>query len=63
MIGKNIVKNSLTIAFNVLYTKKKKIYPTYASKHNSNWEKQFFLLAISDGVGWYYIALKKYLHY
>ena len=33
-------KNNLTIAINVLYTKKEKIHPAYVSKHNSNCEKQ-----------------------
>ena len=32
-------KNDLTIALNVLYAKKEKIYPTYVSKNISNYEK------------------------
>ena len=48
MIGK-ILKNNKTISLNVLYTKTKKIYPSYVSKHNSNREKQVILLMISNG--------------
>ena len=33
-------KNNVTIALNVLYAKKEKIYPAYVSKHKSNCEKQ-----------------------
>ena len=38
------MKNSVTIALNVLYAKKEKVYPAYAyvSKHNSNREKHDF---------------------
>ena len=36
MIGKKIEKNNVTIALNVLYVKKEKIYPAYVSKHNSS---------------------------
>ena len=36
-------KNNVTIAPNVLYTKKEKMYPLYVSKHNSNHEKQVIL--------------------
>ena len=39
-------KNNRTIALNVLYAKKEKIYPSYVSKHNSNCEKQVILLII-----------------
>ena len=39
-------KNNLTIALNVLYTKKEKIYPACASKHSSSCEKQVILLII-----------------
>ena len=40
--------------------KKKKIYPAYVSKHNSNREKQVFLLIISNGdKQWHYLAVKK----
>ena len=35
---KKFEKNNLTIALNVLYAKKDKIYPAYVSKHNSNRE-------------------------
>ena len=40
--------------------KKKKIYPAYVSKHNSNCEKQVFLLMIqSKEELWYYLAVKE----
>ena len=39
--------------------KKKKIYPTYVLKYNSNREKQVILLMISDGEKWHYLALQK----
>ena len=35
---KEFVKNNVTIAFNVLYAKKEKIFPAYISKHNLNHE-------------------------
>ena len=35
-------KNNVTIARNVLYAKKEKIYPAYVSKHSSNHEKKLF---------------------
>ena len=38
---------------------KKKIYPAYVSKHNSNDEKQVILLMIPNGEGWNYHAAKK----
>ena len=33
---KKIEKKNVTIALNVLYAKKEKMYPAYVSKHNSN---------------------------
>ena len=36
-------KNNVTIAVNVLYSKKEKMYPPNVSKHNSNCEKQVIL--------------------
>ena len=57
---RKIEKNNVTIALNVLYAKKEKIYPAYVSKHNSNCEKQFILLMISNGEKpWHYLAVKK----
>ena len=41
-------KNNITIALNVLYAKKEKIYPAYVSKHNSNLKKQVILLMIPN---------------
>ena len=38
--SKKTEKNKRTIALNVLYAKKEKIYPAYVSKNNSNSEKQ-----------------------
>ena len=46
---KKLEENNVTIALNVLYAKKEKIYPAYVSKHNSNYEKQVILLMISYG--------------
>ena len=48
---KKIEKNNVTIALNILYTKKEKIYPAYVSKHNSNREKQVILSTIPNGEG------------
>ena len=58
MTGKKIEKINLKISLNGLYAKKKRC-PTYVLKHNSNCEKQVFLLIISDGEGWHYLAVKK----
>ena len=41
-----ICENNVTIALNVLYAKKEKIYPAYVSKNNSNREKQVVLIMI-----------------
>ena len=51
-------KNNPTIALNVLYAKKEKIYPPYVSKHKSNREKQVFLLMIPKREGWH-LTVKK----
>ena len=56
---KKFKKNNVTIALNVLYAKKEKIYPAYVSKNNSNCEKQVILLMISNGEKWHYLAVKK----
>ena len=57
-------KNNVTIALNVLYAKKEKIYPAYVLKHNSNREKQVILLMISNWEKqWHYLAVKNYQHY
>ena len=39
--------------------KKKKIYPAYVSKHNSNREKQVIILMIPNEEGLHYLAVKK----
>ena len=59
MTGKKLEKHNLAIAFNALYADIEKIHHVYVSKHNSNFEKQVFLLMISNGEGWHYIAGKK----
>ena len=46
---KKFEKNYITIALNVFMLKKKKIYPAYVSKHNSNRKKQITPLMISNG--------------
>ena len=46
---KKFEKNNVTIALNVLYDEKEKIYPAYISKHNSNRKKQVVFLMISIG--------------
>ena len=56
---KKIEKYNVTIALNVLYAEKEKIYPAYHSKHNSNREKQIILLIIPNGEVWHYLAVKK----
>ena len=57
---KKFEKNNVTIALNVLYAKKEKIYLAYVSKHNLNHEKQVILLMISNREGpWHYLAVKK----
>ena len=48
MIEKTLRKNNLTIALNVCMLKKKKIYPSYASKHNSGRGKQVILLMATN---------------
>ena len=48
-------KSNLTIALNVLYAKKEKVYLAYVSKHNSNREKQVIFLMIPNGEGWHYL--------
>ena len=49
MIEKKTEKNNITTVLNVLYAKREKIYPAFASKHNSNREKQAIILMISNG--------------
>ena len=46
---KKTEKNNITTVLNVLYAKREKIYPAFASKHNSNREKQAIILMISNG--------------
>ena len=57
MTGKKIEKNNVSIALNVLYAQKEKIYPVYVLRYNSNIEKQNILFMIPNGEGWHYIAV------
>ena len=43
IIGKWFEKINITIALNVLYAEKEKIYAVYLSKHNLNRENKLFL--------------------
>ena len=43
----------------MFFVLKKKKYPAYVSKNNSNREKQFISLMIPNGEGWHYLAVKK----
>ena len=58
-----IEKNNLTIAVNVWYAEKEKIYPAYVSKNNSNHEKQVILLMIPNEKKWHFLAVKNYQYY
>ena len=49
---KKFGKYNITIALNVLYAKKKNIYPVCVSKHHSNCEKQVIFSMIPNGEGW-----------
>ena len=63
MIGKNFKKIMYQLLSIFCMINKKKIYPTYVSKHNSNREKQAILLMIPNGEGRQYLSLKNYQHY
>ena len=56
---KKFEKSNVTISLNVLYAKKKKIYPACVSKHNRNREKQVIFLMIPHGKTWLYLPAKK----
>ena len=56
---KKIVKNKVTITFNVLYAQREKIYLAYVWKYNSNCEKQVIPLMVSNGEKWHYLTIKK----
>ena len=60
---KKIEKNNVTVALNVFYAKKEKIYPVYVSKHNSNPENQVIILMIQSREKWHYVGVKNYQHY
>ena len=48
---KKFEKNNLTIALNVLSSKKQKMYPAYVSRNNSNRKNQVIFLMIPNGKG------------
>ena len=56
-----MLKNNATIAINVLYAKKEKIYPAYVSKYSSNREQKVIFLMISKEEKWYYVTVKTLL--
>ena len=56
---KKFEENNQTIALNVLYAKKERLYHAYVSKNNSNREKQVLLLMILNGEGRHYPVVKK----
>ena len=56
---KKTEKSNLTIALNVFYAKKEKMYPAYVSKHKSSCEKQVIFLMIPNGEGSHYLAVKE----
>ena len=56
---KQFQKNNVTIALNILYAKKEKIYPAYISKHTSNRAKQVILLMIPNAEKWHSLEVKK----
>ena len=57
---KKFENNNVTIALNVLYAKKEKLYPAYVSKYSSNHERQVILLMIRNrGKRCHYLAVKK----
>ena len=58
-----IEKNNVTIAVNVWYAEKEKIYPAYVSKNNSNHEKQVILLMIPNEKKWHFLAVKNCQYY
>ena len=62
MIGKNVAKNTLTIAFHVLFAKKEKAYPAYVSKLNLKSKNQVIHLMIPNRRMALYCS-KNYLHY
>ena len=63
MIGKKLTKKNVTVVFNVLYTKKEKMYHAYVSKNNPSSEKQVILLMISNREKWHYLPAENYQHY
>ena len=59
MFGKKLRKKNLTIALNISYAKRERIYPVQVSKHDSNCEKQVILLMTPNGERWHYLEVKK----
>ena len=52
-------KNNPTVALNVLYVKKRNIYPAYMSNYNLNHENQIIRLMIQKRKGCYILTSKK----
>ena len=62
---KRFEKNNITVALNILYAKKEKIYPASVSKQSP---KQVILLMIANGGGrkgqrYHYLVVKYYLYH
>ena len=59
--GMSLKKNNKTIDLNILYVPHgtEEIRHAYKSKHNLRRENQVFLLMITDGEKWHYLAVKK----
>ena len=65
---KRFEKNNITVALNVLYAKKEKIYPASVSKQSPNRAKQVILLMTANGGGrkgqrCHYLVVKYYLYH
>ena len=57
---KKVDKNNSTIALNVFWAKKEKIYSTFVSKYNPKREKTSYFISIQKLEVWHYIAVKNY---
>ena len=56
---KKFEKNNETIAINVLFVEKRKLYPACFSKYNSHREKTTIILRTLNGEKWHSLAVKK----
>ena len=52
MIRKNLLRNNVAIALNILYPEKEEIYHAYVSKCNSNSEKQVICYMVPNCLNW-----------